>query len=165
MGTKKSEFLIPELINRLNDIIDVRGDRIAFASQRLFESLLIVALIASIIFVLPFYFVSFFPGSGLLDNILTFSVTLLTMVIYLIIEDLDEPFGGIFKISDESWQRILKEMDSPQRKLELENLGKPERKHASSRRTQRADERKGVGKKKSQAVNQKGVDFVHSFLI
>jgi hypothetical protein len=122
-----SDFLIRELFERLNEVIDIRGDRIGLASQRLFESLRIIALITSIIFVVPFYFVSFisFP-SGLLDDTLIVGVTLLAIFIYLIIEDLDDPFTGIWKIDTESWKRVLDEMDSPERIQELENLGKEE---------------------------------------
>jgi Protein of unknown function (DUF4239) len=129
LRTKGDEIIIPKLIDKLNDIIDLRGDRIALASQRLFESLHVVTLIASIIFVLPFYFESFTPDAGIftLENTLTFAVTLLVVVIFIFIEDLDEPFEGTFKIDNDSWQRILVEMDSPERKLELENLDQPSR--------------------------------------
>lgn len=124
--TKEEEFLIPELINRLNEIVDIRGDRIAIASQRLFDTLRLIALITSVIFILPFYFVSFSftSANGLLDNILVVGVTLVVVFLYLIIEDFDAPFTGTYKITDISWYRILEEMDSDEHKHELENLGK-----------------------------------------
>jgi hypothetical protein len=102
----ESDPLITELIHRLNDIIDIRGDRIGMSDQRLFESLRVVALITSIIFLLPFYFVGFTSHSGLLDNILVFFVTLLVIFIYTILEDLDEPFDGIWKVDKETWSRL-----------------------------------------------------------
>lgn len=126
MTTKASEILVEEMFHRLNEIIDIRGDRIALASQRLFETLRIVALITSIIFLLPFYFVGFTPQTHLLDEILIGAITLLVIFIYLIVEDLDEPFGGIWKIEATSWERLLSEMDSTERKVELENLAKDE---------------------------------------
>lgn len=116
LQTSETEYLIPELFKKLNDIVDIRGDRIALASQRLFESLRVVALITSIIFVIPFYFVSFLPSSGLLDNLLTIGITLLVIFIYLLVEDFDEPFGGVWKIDNESWKRISEEMKTDQGK-------------------------------------------------
>ena len=53
MNNKLLEFLVPELFERLKEITDIRGDRISLASQRLFDSLRIVALITSILFVIP----------------------------------------------------------------------------------------------------------------
>lgn len=122
MKTKVWEFLIPELFDRLNEIIDIRGDRIARASQRLFESLRLVALITSIMFIIPFYFAAFTSPTGVLDVILIIGVTLLVIFIYVIIEDLDEPFKGTWKITDESWRRVLEEMNLDERnKRKLEN--------------------------------------------
>ncbi len=125
MRAKASEFLVKEFFHRLNELIDIRGDRIGLASQRLFDTLRLVVLVTSIIYVVPFYFVSLSPfPAGLLDDALIIGVTLLVIFIYLTIEDFDEPFKGTWKISNESWQHILEEMDSPGRKFELENLGK-----------------------------------------
>jgi hypothetical protein len=120
--TKASEILVEEMFHRLNEIIDIRGDRIGLASQRLFETLRTVALLTSIIFLLPFYFVGFTATTQLLDEILIGGVTLLVIFIYLIIEDLDEPFGGIWNIDTTAWERLLIEMNSDERKIELENL-------------------------------------------
>ena len=132
MSTKDTEFIVKELFHGLNEIIDIRGDRIALASQRLFESLRLVALITSITFILPFYFAGLVSPTGLLDVILIIGVTLLVIFIYMIIEDLDEPFTGTWKVSVESWRRVLAEMDSDERKLELENLATEEPKKDSS---------------------------------
>jgi hypothetical protein len=130
LRTKGEEAIIPRLIDKLNDIIDLRGDRIGIASQRLFESLHIVALITSIIFIIPFYFDSFLPTQSLfvLENLLTVAVTLLVVIIFVLIEDLDEPFYGSFKIDADSWQRILSDMNSFERRRELENIDQPSRK-------------------------------------
>lgn len=123
-STKEWDPFITEIFKRFNDIVDIRGDRIGLASQRLFESLRIVALITSITFVLPFYFVGFTPNTPPLDNILIIGVTLLVIFVYLIIDDFDEPFGGTWRITDNSWQRVLEYMDSPERRREFEDLGK-----------------------------------------
>lgn len=110
--------------DKIIGIVKVRGDRIALASQRLFQSLRMIALITSVLFIVPFYFVGLTPVSSILDNMLVIGVTLLVIFIYQVIEDFDEPFAGAWKITNESWQRLLKEMDSAEHKLELEYKGK-----------------------------------------
>lgn len=105
-NSREPDALISELIKNLDDIIDIRGDRIALSNQRLFEVLRTIALITSIIFLLPFYYVSFTAESGVLNNMLVFGVTLLVILIYIIIDDLDEPFTGIWHIGTESWVRV-----------------------------------------------------------
>ncbi len=116
--SKETNPFVSDIFQRLNDIVDIRGDRIGFASQRLFESLRLVALITSIIFVLPFYFVSFNAVTPPLDKALIIGVTLLVIFIYLIIDDFDEPFGGTWRITDDSWSRVLKYMDDHQHELD-----------------------------------------------
>lgn len=121
---KESEIISLELIHKLNEIIDIRGNRIARSNRRLFDTLRPVALIASILFILPFYFVGFSGPTGLLDVILIIGITFLVIFIYMIIEDLDEPFAGTWKITDEFWRRVLEQMDSSEEKPESESLGK-----------------------------------------
>lgn len=120
LASKDSEFIVKELFNRLNDIVDIRGDRIGFASQRLFETFRIVALIASIIFIVPFYIVGFTVYTSLLDHLLIIGVTLLVIFVYLIIEDFDEPFGGTWKIDVETWQLLRQDMVIRERQRRLE---------------------------------------------
>jgi hypothetical protein len=120
--TDELDPFISEIFHRLNEIVDIRGDRIGLASQRLFGSLRTVALITSITFVLPFYFVGFTPETPILHNILIVCVTILVIFIYLIIEDFDEPFGGTWRITTDSWERVLEYMVSPERVNELKNL-------------------------------------------
>ena len=115
--TSVSELLIGELFERLNDLTDSRGDRITLASQRLFENLRTIALFTSIVFLVPFYFAGL-TSFYLLDLILILSVTFLVIYIYMIIEDLDEPFEGVRKITDESWRHLLEEMDNVQNEKE-----------------------------------------------
>lgn len=111
MTAKESEILSSELLHQLNEVIDVRGDRIALSNQRLFESLQFVSLITSIIFVVPFYFVKFHqPPYGFLDSFLVFGVIFLVIFIMSTIEDLDEPFYGSWKIGLQSWNRLYTEM-------------------------------------------------------
>jgi hypothetical protein len=128
MRTKEEEIIIPNLIYKLNDLKSIRGDRVHLASHRPFSSLRIVALITSIIFLLPLYFIGFTAQSGFLENFIITWVVLLAILIYLIVEDLDDPFEGAWKINDKTWHRLCLDMDSPRRKLELENLDSPTRK-------------------------------------
>ena len=125
----------------IRDIVEIRRDRIALASQRVFSSLRTVALVTSIIFVIPFYFVGFAPASSILDTVLILGVTFLVIFIYMIIEDLGEPFGGTWKITDESWHRLLKEMDSIEYKQELEYKVKSVDKRARSTKQRTGDKR------------------------
>jgi hypothetical protein len=121
-----STIIVSELFERLNELTDNRGDRISHASQRLFENLRTIALIASIIFLIPFYFagpVYFSTSFGppyfyLLDIALVLAVTFLVIYIYMIIEDLDDPFTGPKRMSDESWQLIREEITSDQKERE-----------------------------------------------
>jgi CII-binding regulator of phage lambda lysogenization HflD len=124
MQAKGSEYIILDVLHKIDEIIDIRGDRIALSRQRLFESLRMIALIASILFIVPFYFVGFYGQSGILDNLLIIGVTLLVIFIYMVIEDLDEPFTGTWKIDAESWQRVHMDIICNERQFELENRGK-----------------------------------------
>lgn len=107
---KEGEILATELLHQLNAIIDIRGDRIGLCNQRLFESLRFVALIASVIFVVPFYFVKFNQTYGILDSFLVFGVIFLVIFILSTIEDLDEPFYGSWRISTDPWIRLQEEI-------------------------------------------------------
>jgi hypothetical protein len=128
-----SKILISELFERLNELTDNRGDRISHASQRLLENLHTVALITSIIFLIPFYFagpvyfsISFgWPYFYLLDIALVLSVTFLVIYIFMIIEDLDDPFEGPKSIRDESWQLLLVEMNRDQKESEKKKVITP----------------------------------------
>jgi hypothetical protein len=122
----ESNPLLTELLQQLNNIIDTRGDRISLARQRLFQSLRFVSILTSLIWLIPYYFIKFNIGTAeepilvrpeLFGNILIVALTLLIVVILSVIEDLDEPFGGTWKISMESWDQLLAELN-----ISIENL-------------------------------------------
>jgi len=115
MKNKVHEFLTKELFDGLNEIISIRGDRISHASQRLFENLRIVALITSIIFLVPFYFAGLTPF--VLDIVLIVSVTFLVIYLYMLVEDFDQPFEGDKRINEESWRNLLDEINKYRGKL------------------------------------------------
>jgi len=115
--TSAPEIFVEELFERLNELVDTRGYRISLVSQRVFENLYGILLVTSIVFLIPFYFAGFTSSSGyILDTALVISVTFLVIYVYMIIEDLDDPFDGPKSISDESWRLLLEEMDNTAKK-------------------------------------------------
>jgi len=132
-GGKKASQLEPvttELLERLNEAIDVRGDRIAIFGQRLFESLRIIATLTSVIWLIPFYFLPF--QSGILGVFLKLSVTFLIIFVLTVIDDLDGPFTGYWTITIDSWRDVEKETKSS-----LDNLVKAKEKAAQKKPVKR----------------------------
>mgnify|MGYP001273053303 CR=1 FL=1 len=124
---KPSELLVGEFFQRIDEIIDLRGNRVALASQRLFSTFRVMNLIASILFLLPFYIVGSTIQTTILDNILIVGVTLSVIFVYLVIEDFDEPFGGTWKIDNESWHLLRRDMVCEERKRRLKKMSKKEK--------------------------------------
>jgi len=115
---KEGEILTTEILHQLNEAIDVRGDRISLSNQRLFESLRIVSLLASIIFAIPFYFVEFHQEAfGFLDSILAFSVVFMIIFILTTIEELDDPFTGNLRININPWINLRNEIAESLREM------------------------------------------------
>ncbi len=102
--THPPESLMTELLRQINSIIDIRGDRISKTKERLFETLRWLAYITSLAWLLPFYYVNF--ELGVPGYILIFVVTFLIIVIITIIEDLDEPYSGVWAIDITSWENL-----------------------------------------------------------
>lgn len=98
------ESLKAELLRQINSIIDIRGDRISKAKERLFETLRSLAYITSLAWLVPFYYVNF--ELGWTGYVLVFIVTFLIMIIISIIEDLDEPYGGVWAVDIDSWGNL-----------------------------------------------------------
>jgi len=113
------EFLVKELLQRLNDITDTRGSRIWFASQRLFAVFRPISLIASILLIIPFYILGFTIHGNLLIDILIFGITFFTISIYMIIEDLSKPYEGVWKIKNETWFTLRRDMVCEERQRRL----------------------------------------------
>lgn len=109
----ESEIVVSELVQRLNELENIRAKRINFSSQVLSGSgFQFIAVLSGTTFLLPFYMVGFTPQSSLIENILVFLLTLIVIYLNLIIEGLAKPFGGTWRISNISWQRLLSNMEN-----------------------------------------------------
>jgi len=113
----ESDVLKDELLHQLNNIIDHRGDRISLSTQRLFESLNFIAVITSIIWLVPFYFLYFQDPKtynplhlGMFGWLLVIFVTFLIIIILSIIDDLDKPFDGFWMVTISSWEDLVEDI-------------------------------------------------------
>jgi hypothetical protein len=137
----ENNVIMTELLTQLNNIIDCRGDRISLSTQRLFESLNFIAIVTSIVWLVPFYFLYFqnpLTGAalklGIFGWLLVIAVTFLVIIILTIIDDLDDPFGGYWRVNSQSWKDLLDEIDVVIVDLEKGNLqleAKPKEEHTS----------------------------------
>lgn len=109
-GASQLEPITTELLERLNDAIDVRGDRISIFRQRLFETLRFIAIITSALWLIPFYFLNF--EVGVFGSLLKLGVAALIVLVLTIIDDLDNPFGGTWRINMTIWDEVLAESRS-----------------------------------------------------
>lgn len=117
-----NEALQNELLSQLNNLIDYRGDRISLSTQRLFQTLKFIAVVTSILWLVPFYFLHFQdPVSGnelqlgLFGWLLVIFVTFLIIVILSIIDDLDEPFDGSWMVNIASWTDLVEDIKTEYR--------------------------------------------------
>ncbi|MCC6500795.1 MAG: DUF4239 domain-containing protein [Anaerolineales bacterium] len=125
---KEDDALVLELLQQLNQVIDTRGDRISTSTQRLFETLHLVTLFTSIIFIVPFYFIDLriITGAtegvsfGLFGYVLIGSVTALVIFILTLIQDLDEPFHGKWSLEPKSWDKALNDLIDDIKELGVE---------------------------------------------
>jgi hypothetical protein len=111
-----NEALQNELLSQLNNLIDYRGDRISLSTQRLFQTLKFIAVVTSILWLVPFYFLHFQDSAGnelqlgVFGWLLVIFVTFLIIVILSIIDDLDEPFDGSWMVNIGSWTELVEDI-------------------------------------------------------
>jgi hypothetical protein len=101
--------ILPELFGQLNEIIDIRGDRMSLTSRRPLKSFKYLVLVASLVWVIPLYFTSDITNAirvSLFSDILRIAITLLAILILSIIDDLDDPFKGTWTINIETWGEL-----------------------------------------------------------
>jgi hypothetical protein len=125
--TQANDILKDELLNQLNNVIDNRGDRISLSNQRLFESLNLIAVVTSILWLVPFYFLYFqnpITGEelhlGFFGWLLVIFVTFLIIMILSIIEDLDKPFDGYWMVNIKSWEDLVVDIKNEYKNKKLQ---------------------------------------------
>lgn len=102
------EPFVDELFHNLNEATDVRGDRISHSKPYTPGIIKLVALIASIIWLLSFLGLVMYDKwvAGLMLG----GVAFVIIIVLVIFFDLGEPFGGIWKIHLDDWDEFLKNM-------------------------------------------------------
>lgn len=100
-----SETLISELFRSLNDARDIRGDRISHAGQQMPDAVWFVSVVASIVWLLPFFALKII--NLWVSSILIGGVTFVVVVVLVIIRDLNNPFEGTWKVNLEDWISVL----------------------------------------------------------
>lgn len=113
---ERLELVTTELLERLNEAINIRRDRILICGERSFQAMKVVAVLTSIVWLIPFYFLPW-ELSGL-GGLLKMVVTFLVIFILTIIDDLDDPFAGIWQVSTATWREVRVETESALIELE-----------------------------------------------
>ncbi len=134
-----SEILQDELLTQLNNLIDYRGDRISLSTQRLFESLNFIAVVTSILWLVPFYFLYFqnpLTGEelhlGFFGWLLVICVTFLIIIILSIIDDLDQPFDGHWMVDIKSWEDLVVDIKAEYKSKKRQGTSQKQDEAASS---------------------------------
>lgn len=104
----ENEVLTTELFRLINKIIDDRGDRIAFSRQRLPGPVLLLSFIASFLWAMPFFSLSF--SNPFIQFLYLGGVTFVITSLLLIIVDLNDPFNGSWQIRNDSWEKLYIEI-------------------------------------------------------
>lgn len=103
------EPLVSELFESLSEAMDVRGDRIAHSKQRMPKTVWLVAIFASVVWLLPFLALQI--NDTPVAIILTSGVTFVILIVLIIINDFNGPFDGTWKIELENWNEFLESLD------------------------------------------------------
>lgn len=101
----KNEIVATELFRLVNKVIDDRGDRLAFAKQKMPKPVLALSFISSILWLLPFFTLSF--SKPFIQILYIGGTTFVVASLMLIITDLDDPFHGTWRINHESWDDLV----------------------------------------------------------
>jgi hypothetical protein len=101
--------LVSELIRNLNEAMDVRGDRISHSKQRTPGIIQLVSIVSSAIWLFSFFTLVLYDPR--LSIAMIGGVTFVIIMVIVIFFDLDNPFGGIWKISLDSWNEFLESID------------------------------------------------------
>jgi hypothetical protein len=105
---EEMNMLSGEIIKKWNDIKDFREDRISRSRQRIPNGVWMLAILSSILWLIPFYGLDF--RNDLIAIFLTGGVTFVVITMLVVIKDLDDPFDGTWTISLDEWEFIEEEM-------------------------------------------------------
>ncbi len=103
---KEKETVCTELLHQLHEAVDVRGDRISHSSQRMHGTLWVLSFAASVLWVIPFNMLNF--ENIWMGYVMLFGVTFVVVGLLAVIWDLNDPFGGAWKINIDSWKELKK---------------------------------------------------------
>lgn len=109
--TRIDKLLALELLRLINELIDDRGDRLSHSKQRIPLPVLLLSVIASFIWLIPFFILKF--THPMLGAIFVTGVTFVVVAILLIIMDLDDPVEGTWDVNMESWKDLIDTIQIP----------------------------------------------------
>jgi hypothetical protein len=104
--------LVSDLLNRINELEHTRINRINSARQTFSGAFYkIVLILSGSLFLIPFCVNAFWKEAGFWEKLLVFLLMLFILLINAIIADLEVPFAGLWRIKNESWERLLNKMN------------------------------------------------------
>lgn len=101
--------LCTELFRSLNEARDGRGDRISYSKQHIPQTVWLVAIISSLVWLLPFFALNI--ENLFVKGFLVSGVAFVIVIFLIIIYDFDGPFDGTWKVSIDSWKDFLEVFD------------------------------------------------------
>lgn len=103
------DALVQQLFLKLNEAMDIRGDRIAHSKQRMPSAVWLVALVSSIVWLVPF--LGLIMDDDLIYFFLAGGAAFVIIMVLIIVKDLDDPFEGAWRVNINSWFQILEVME------------------------------------------------------
>lgn len=113
-NTPKAAALFTEILRQLENFTVIRNYRIILLSRRIPWILWDMLVFASIIMVVPFFFLN--VQNPLIDHLIVGSTTAAVTFLLSVVHDLDDPFEGVFNVDFGVFKRLLS--DQPQDKRE-----------------------------------------------
>lgn len=104
LHTTEEESIKLELLNNINQLADARADRITHSRQKTPKVVWVVAIVSSVLWLIPFYGLHF--NLGIVTTFLVGGVTFIVAAILAIVWDLDHPFTGTWKIGLDAWDEL-----------------------------------------------------------
>lgn len=101
--------LITEMFKSLNQSIDIRGDRISHSKERTRDTVKLVAVVSSVVWLLSFF--GLVITDPTISIVLIGGVSFVILMVLIIILDLDNPFDGTWKVDLDNWQDFRDRID------------------------------------------------------